>query len=121
MDWGLGLRVDRPAKDTSPSIIPCEGAKAGRVSIDEGRPISLTLTHSLSLSLSLALSPSRSLSLARSLGRQSHGGLQTFHQKSTCLHVINLRANLITPPPNEGVPKPSIVPCSHPGKHSIQI
>jgi len=42
----------------------------------------------------------------RRAGRVSspaHGGLRTFHRKSTCLHTINLRAssdaNLSTPPP----------------------
>jgi len=33
----------------------------------------------------------------------THGGLRTFHQKSTCLHKINFRAssglNFVTPPP----------------------
>ncbi|KAJ1466958.1 hypothetical protein T484DRAFT_1921907, partial [Baffinella frigidus] len=56
-----------------------------------------------SLSPSLSLSPSHSLSLQLSAERAAspqtfrgsltypHGGLRTFHQKSTCLEAVNLK------------------------------
>ena len=43
----------------------------------------------------------------------THGGLRTFHQKSTCLHANNVRAlrgaNLITPPPKSGGDETSVI------------